>query len=217
MNQNGIEVHVVGWAQRFLFRPDQLDLPVGELSGGERARVLLAGLMLEEADVLVLDEPTNDLDIPTLDVLETALSEFPGAVVLITHDRLLLERASDELLSLDGKGGVKLFASLHQWERDRAARLKGEADAKRAAVAPPKMAAAPAKKLKLKERLELERMEAAILEAESAVEAMQAKVASPDIVVDHVKLTAAYEQLGEAQATVDRLYARWDELEKLSA
>ncbi len=217
MNQNGNSVHVAGWAKRFLFRGDQLDLPVGELSGGERARVLLANLMLEEADVLVLDEPTNDLDIPTLDVLEEALAEFPGAVVLITHDRLLLERASDELLALDGNGGVKMFASLQQWERDRAAKLKAEADAKKAATSSSKPTAPPPKKLKLGERLELEKMEETVLAAEAKVEELEAATTNPDVAADHTKLTAAYEALGNAQAEVDRLYTRWDELEKLAS
>ncbi len=131
---HGKDVHIVGWAQKFLFRPDQLDLPVSQLSGGERARVLLAGLLLEETDLLILDEPTNDLDIPTLDVLEQALVDFPGAVVLVTHDRHLLERASDTLLALDGRGNATGFASLQQWERARTASLKAAAEAKKPAT-----------------------------------------------------------------------------------
>ena len=100
-------MHVTGWARRFLFRTEQLDLPVGSLSGGEQARVLVAQLMLQPADVLILDEPTNDLDIPSLEVLEESLEDFPGALVLVTHDRFMLERLSTELLALDGEGGAK--------------------------------------------------------------------------------------------------------------
>src|SRR5439155_5315640 len=87
-------VHVAGWAKRFLFRAEQLETPVGQLSGGEQARVLIARLMIEPADVLFLDEPTNDLDIPTLEALEECLLDFPGALVLVTHDRYLLDRVS---------------------------------------------------------------------------------------------------------------------------
>src|SRR6202012_3925658 len=115
-------VHVAGWAARFLFRADQLDLPVRQLSGGERARVHIARLMLQPADVLLLDEPTNDLDIPTLDVLENNLADFPGALVLVTHDRFMLDRLSTTLLAIDGNGGAEFFAELAQWEQANASK-----------------------------------------------------------------------------------------------
>src|SRR6185503_11997976 len=110
---------ITAWAQKFLFRTEQLDLPVGELSGGEQARVQIARLMLQPADVLILDEPTNDLDIATLDVLESSLEEFPGALVLVTHDRYLLDRISSEILALDGNGQANAYADLDQWEHAR--------------------------------------------------------------------------------------------------
>ena len=109
-------IHLVSWAKRFLFRPEQLDLPVSRLSGGEQARLLIARLMLQPADVLMLDEPTNDLDIPTLDVLEENLLEFPGALILVTHDRWLLDRVSTMMLALDGTGNAEWFADFAQWE-----------------------------------------------------------------------------------------------------
>src|SRR5205085_8848760 len=115
----GNAMHVTGWARRFLFRAEQLDMPVADLSGGEQARVLIARLMLRPADVLILDEPTNDLDIATLDVLESSLEEFPGALVLVTHDRYLLDRVSTEILALDGKGNASIYAELAQWEAAR--------------------------------------------------------------------------------------------------
>ena len=118
----GRGVHVAGWAKRFLFRSEQLETPVGRLSGGEQARAVLARLMLEPADLLLLDEPTNDLDIPTLEVLEESLLEFPGALVLVTHDRYLLDRVSTRILALDGRGGAVPFADCAQWEEGRAAR-----------------------------------------------------------------------------------------------
>ena len=105
-------IHVASWAARFLFASDQLDQPVSKLSGGERARVLIANLMLEPADVLLLDEPTNDLDIPTLEILEESLLEFHGALVLVTHDRYLLDRVSTIVLGLDGSGKAQAIRRL---------------------------------------------------------------------------------------------------------
>ena len=109
-------VHVASWAARFLFTGEQLNQPVSRLSGGERARVLIAQLMLQPADVLLLDEPTNDLDIPTLEILEETLLEYRGALVLVTHDRYLLDRVSTVVLGLDGEGGAARFADYRQWE-----------------------------------------------------------------------------------------------------
>ena len=109
-------IHVVAWAERFLFLKEQLDLPLSRLSGGEQARVLIARLMLKAADVLLLDEPTNDLDIGSLEVLESSLMDFPGALVLVTHDRYLLDRVSRKILALDGRGEARYYADLAQWE-----------------------------------------------------------------------------------------------------
>ncbi len=105
-------VHVAGYASRFLFTGEQLNQPVERLSGGERARVLIARLMLQPADVLILDEPTNDLDIPTLEILEESLLEFPGALVLVTHDRYLLDRVTNAVLGLDGRGNASALRRL---------------------------------------------------------------------------------------------------------
>ena len=109
-------IHVASWAARFLFTDEDLNRPVGGLSGGERARVLIAQLMLQSADVLLLDEPTNDLDIPTLEILEESLLEFRGALVLVTHDRYMLDRVSTIVLGLDGRGAAERFADYSQWE-----------------------------------------------------------------------------------------------------
>src|SRR5215467_5732964 len=126
-------IHVAGWAKRFLFDSGQLDRPMTSLSGGEQARVLIARLMLQPADVLLLDEPTNDLDIPTLEVLEDNLVEFPGALVLVTHDRYLLDRVSTAVLGLDGQGGAQIFADYWQWE---SARVEPVVEKERAAPLP---------------------------------------------------------------------------------
>ncbi len=113
----GRVVHVASYATKFLFTSEQLNQPVERLSGGERARVLIAKLMLEPADVLLLDEPTNDLDIATLEILEESLLEYTGALVLVTHDRYMLDRVSTVVLGLDGRGGAETFADYSQWEQ----------------------------------------------------------------------------------------------------
>ena len=220
----GRSVHVAGWAKRFLFAPEQLDQPVGRLSGGEQARVLIAKLMLESADVLLLDEPTNDLDIPTLEVLEESLLEFPGALVLVTHDRYLLDRVSTRILALDGRGGARLFADYAQWEAEQAAAAAGAGagEAPRAAKPPVARAAtgegASPRKLSYRERQEWERMEAAILEAEGAVERANNAAHDPAIATDAAALGHALRGLEAAQAEVEHLYARWAALEgKLKA
>ncbi len=209
-------MHVSAYARRFLFRPDQLDMPIGEMSGGEQARILIARLMLQPADVLILDEPTNDLDIPTLDVLEDSLEEFPGALVLVTHDRYLLDRLSTELLALDGDGNAQTYAELAQWERARelaAAQVAGASASKRPATTRPRRAPAPAKGLAWKEQVEFEEMEERIALAESEVEARRRHLADPAVMADHVRLNELCDELHVAQAHVDALYARWAELE----
>jgi ATP-binding cassette subfamily F protein uup len=204
-------LHVGAWAAQFLFRAEQLDLEVGALSGGEQARVRIAQLMLRPADLLLLDEPTNDLDIPALEVLEESLTEFPGAVVLVSHDRELMDRVCTEVVGLDGRGGAALYGSVGQW---LAAREQAEAPAERPAAppAPRKAAAARPKKLSFKEQQEWDGMEAAILAAEEAVAARQAEV-ERSATAGHAALAEACHALEEAQHTVERLYARWQELE----
>ncbi|HEX6737683.1 MAG TPA: ABC-F family ATP-binding cassette domain-containing protein [Vicinamibacteria bacterium] len=210
----GRPVHVAGWAKRFLFRAEQLEQPVGRLSGGEQARLLIARLMLEPADVLLLDEPTNDLDIPTLEVLEESLLEFPGALVLVTHDRYLLDRVSTRLLALDGRGAVDFFADYDQWEQ--AQRAAAAASAAPARPRPP-AARAPSpdkpRKLAYREQQEWEQMEARILEAERRLADCQEAVADPAVAADHKVLQPRLAELAAAQAEVERLYARWAELE----
>ncbi|MBM4124606.1 MAG: ABC-F family ATP-binding cassette domain-containing protein [Nitrospira sp.] len=212
-------VHLVSWAKRFLFRPEQLDLPVSRLSGGEQARLLIARLMLQPADLLILDEPTNDLDIPTLDVLEDSLLEFPGALILVTHDRWLLDRVSTQLLALDGTGQVEFFADYAQWEaaQERAASAPRTSGAPKAATSRADSGTPPLPKrkgLSYREQKEWEQMEQRILKAEEALAACKAAVEDPAVVSDAAALHSRYETLEAAQAAMDRLYARWAELEE---
>ncbi|HEX2642978.1 MAG TPA: ABC-F family ATP-binding cassette domain-containing protein [Thermoanaerobaculia bacterium] len=208
-------IHVASWAKRFLFRAEQLDTPVSRLSGGEQARILIARLMLRPADLLILDEPTNDLDIPTLEVLEESLLEFPGALVLVTHDRYLLENVSTFVLALDGKGGAQYFADYAQWEEHRKA---AEAPVKPAAPKPAPAATAEAKpaakKLSYKEKLEWEGMEGRITAAEEALAEAQRGVEDPAVATNAAELRLRCEVMEKARQEVDRLYARWTELEE---
>jgi ATP-binding cassette subfamily F protein uup len=206
-------IHVAGWAKRFLFDSGQLDRPMSSLSGGEQARVLIARLMLQPADVLLLDEPTNDLDIPTLEVLEDSLTDFPGALVLVTHDRYLLDRASTMVLGLDGRGGAQLFADYWQWEQAKMTQADLAKPAKQESAGPAPKAPASKKKLSYHEAREWEQMEARIMEAERQVEAIRAEMHSPEVVSDGPRLQACYAKLQPAEELVHVLYARWAELE----
>jgi len=203
-------IHVAGWAKRFLFRPEQLDTPVGRFSGGERARIIIARLMLQPADVLLLDEPTNDLDIPTLEVLEESLTDFPGALVLVTHDRYMLDRVSRAVLGLDGEGGAGLYADYSQWEFARSAR---PARVQKDAPAPQPAASSIRKKLSYLEAREFEQMEQRILEAEQVLAAARAALQAPEVVTDPFALQQRYEGVEAAEREVEKLYARWAELE----
>ncbi|HEY3323181.1 MAG TPA: ABC-F family ATP-binding cassette domain-containing protein [Planctomycetota bacterium] len=213
----GQTIHVSAWAKRFLFSSEQLEMPVKALSGGEQARILVARLMLRPADVLLLDEPTNDLDIPSLEVLEESLVDFPGAVVLVTHDRFMLRRLSSDILGLDGKGGAQLFSDFEQWERARDETLA--ADAKMTRLAGTEARAtrrekSESKRLSYKEQREWDGMEAAILEAEALVHSLQRELdQNRDIAADPRRLHSHCAALADAHAKVDQLYARWQELE----
>ena len=210
-------IHVAAWAARFLFTGDQLNQPVERLSGGERARVLIAQLMLQPADVLLLDEPTNDLDIPTLEILEENLLEFPGALVLVTHDRYMLDRVATTVLGLDGLGGAERFADYTQWENWQQERIQTARNAVTARK-PPKPAASslsPGKrKLSYLEAREYAGMEQRIADAEDAVRTRQAAADDPVIATDATRLLEAHRELEEAQKALDLLYERWHALEE---
>jgi ATP-binding cassette subfamily F protein uup len=211
-------IHVAGWAARFLFTGEDLNRPVGRLSGGERARVLIAQLMLQPADVLLLDEPTNDLDIPTLEILEESLLEFRGALVLVTHDRFLLDRVSTLVLGLDGLGGAGRFADYSQWEswqEDNQSALS-QKNATKEKISMPVSAAtqqSAKKRLTYKEDRELSLMEESIATAEKLLAEKLAALHEPAISSDASALHAASVALESAQKSVDALYARWAELE----
>ncbi len=213
----GRVVHVASYATKFLFTSEQLNQPVERLSGGERARVLIAKLMLEPADLLLLDEPTNDLDIATLEILEESLLEYTGALVLVTHDRYMLDRVSTVVLGLDGKGGSERFSDYSQWEQWRGVKVEeaiapgatGKAVAS-ATSAPP--VAAGKKKLSYLEAREFAGIEAAVEAAEERLQSAREMMERQDVVTDATNLTAALAEMETAQTAADGLYARWAEL-----
>ena len=208
--------HVASWAAKFLFKGEQLNQPVDRLSGGERARVLIAQLMLQPADVLLLDEPTNDLDIPTLEILEESLLEFRGSLVLVTHDRYMLDRVSTVVLGLDGQGGAERFADYSQWETWQAERQQTQAGSREGsrATTPVEPAASSKKKLSYLEAREYATLEERVAAAEVLLEAKRVAAENPEIASDSARLMAAHAELEQAQTEVDTLYARWAELEK---
>jgi ATP-binding cassette subfamily F protein uup len=212
----GRVLHVAGYASRFLFTGEQLNQPVERLSGGERARVLIARLMLEPADVLILDEPTNDLDIPTLEILEESLLEFPGALVLVTHDRYLLDRVTNAVLGLDGQGNAALFADYLQWEewRDQQTRTRSGAPEKEAqqAAAASSSAPSPRRKLSYLEQREYDGIEARIQKADARLHAAEQRIEAPEAATDPEALIAALAELEKAKADHDAVYGRWIEL-----
>ncbi len=206
----GRVVHVASYAAKFLFTSEQLNQPVERLSGGERARVLIAKLMLEPADLLLLDEPTNDLDIQTLEILEESLLEYTGALVLVTHDRFMLDRVSTVVLGLDGQGNAARFGDYAQWEqwaRDQAEPPAAKKD--------PTSATAPStgkKKLSYLEQREFDQIEADVDKAETRLNAARDLLDEESVATNAEALTAALHEMEQAQAAADQLYARWAEL-----
>jgi ATP-binding cassette subfamily F protein uup len=210
-------IHVASWADRFLFSSESLNQPIRRLSGGERARVLIAQLMLQPADVLLLDEPTNDLDIPTLEVLEESLLEFRGALVLVTHDRYMMDRVSTAILGLDGLGNAERFADYSQWEiwqrsQEETASTAQPASSGTKTESP--RAAVAKRKLSYVEAREYASLEDRITEAEHILQARHAALNDPAIASDGPRLLAISEEIKDAQKLVDQLYARWAELEE---
>ena len=208
----GRVVHVASYATKFLFTSEQLNQPVERLSGGERARVLIAKLMLEPADLLLLDEPTNDLDIATLEILEESLLEYAGALVLVTHDRYMLERVSTIILGLNAQGGgAAIFADCSQWEREQELRRSERGNQKKTATRRQEPITAK-KKLSYIESREWEQIEQKISEAEQRLQGMQQELHHPDTVTNSTRLLECYEKVNAAQKIVDDLYMRWEEL-----
>jgi ATP-binding cassette subfamily F protein uup len=219
----GQRVHVRSYLESFLFPTGIHEQKVRSLSGGERNRLLLARLLLQDANLLILDEPTNDLDLVTLQVLEAALADFPGCLLVVTHDRYFLDKLATGLLVFEGDGVVRR----HEGGYDLYRRLREErlaAETERARPAPKKAPAkaerpAPAaRRLSYREKQELEGMEAAILAAEEEKERFSSLLSVSSLYVDTPeKVAEVAEAFRQASERVDRLYARWAELEEAAS
>ncbi len=218
----GNHVHIRGYLDRFLFTQAQMDMQVGKLSGGEQSRVLIARLMLTQAHLLVLDEPTNDLDIATLGVLEECLSDFPGAVILVTHDRYFLDQIATQILAFPpaphGHGNLETFVGLEQWEnwiseltapKPKAKSESSNGNAKNSAVSTPKKV-----KLTFQEQREFESMESTIHKLEAELMEVSGQSLLPENQSNASQLAKCTQKMGELQNQIDSLYARWSDLEK---
>ena len=203
----GQPIHVNGWCKRFLFSPDILDMEIGRLSGGERARISIAHLMLQPADLLLLDEPTNDLDIPTLETLEESLLEFPGAVVLITHDRCMLDRICNSLLALGDPDQTSLYPDYLQWEQAQEVRTAKPQVKKEEAPR-------PKGKLSYLEKKEYEEIEGKITRLEEEVQKLNHLLEKPEIAENAQKLSEICQAIGLAENQIEQLYLRWAELDQ---
>ena len=204
-------VHVAGFLRRFLFPREMLSQKVAGLSGGERARLLLAKLMLQGANLILLDEPTNDLDLTTLAVLEEALLDYDGAVIVVTHDRAFLDRVCTGVLAFHGNGRVVRYASRLQWLAAMAAEPESSVESTRpATTAAP---AAPARrKLSWKETQELARLPAELEKLEADKAALEAQLADPSSWKGG-QGAGLSRQLADMSTKIETAYARWSDLE----
>ncbi|TVR09513.1 MAG: ABC transporter ATP-binding protein [Planctomycetota bacterium] len=211
-------MHINAFAQRFRFSRLQLQQQVGSLSGGEQARLLIATLMQQAADVLILDEPTNDLDIPALEELERSLIAFQGGLILITHDRYLLESVCNHLIALDGTGGAHHLASYHQWEeQQRRLQHTQGSDTEEGTTASTTNDAQPStvtSALSYAEHKELRSLSGRIDKAEAQLARLDAEMASEAIQRDAERLMSLDQQRQEASLSLDQLMERWLELEE---
>ncbi|MGZ5279260.1 MAG: ATP-binding cassette domain-containing protein, partial [Pseudobdellovibrionaceae bacterium] len=210
-------VHARSYLERFLFSPQQMDLPVEKLSGGEQSRLRIAQLMLEPASVLVLDEPTNDLDLDTLNILEEALKNFPGAVILVTHDRYFMDQVANEIVAFPHNGGkLERFADYLQWEAWQEEQTAKEA----AAIKAEKKSSGSGEKLKklsFNEKFELENIETKILGLEQNLATLEVESSKPETVSNASKVQDIFERIHSTQKEIETLYARWADLEKRSS
>ncbi|MEN9706144.1 MAG: hypothetical protein RLZZ393_2023 [Pseudomonadota bacterium] len=220
---NGENQHVSGYLRNFLFRPDQLKTPAGALSGGERNRLLLARLFAQPANLLVLDEPTNDLDIDTLELLQELVADFSGTLLLVSHDRAFLDAVVTNLLVLEGDGRVQDFVGGYSdwaaWRDARDANRSRGAPPSAARPSPPAPPSLPAtqpakRKLSYKEQRELATLTTRMEELEAEKTELERRIAEPSFYAqDHATVSAELSRVASLDAELDAALARWVELE----
>jgi len=215
---HGGRKHVHGYLEDFLFPPDRARTPVRALSGGERNRLLLARLFTRTFNVLVLDEPTNDLDIETLDLLEELLLEFAGTLILVSHDRAFLDNVVTSTLVLEGKGVIGEYAGGYtDWVRQRKAAVPAAAPREKRAPPPPPPRPEKKRKLTFSETKELAGLPDVIEAREGERDALYASLADGTFLRDGAAVVQARTRLAEVEAEIERLIARWEELETIGA
>jgi len=230
--------HIISYLEDFLFDPVRARSPVKTLSGGERNRLLLARLFARPANVLVLDEPTNDLDIDTLELLEELLQDYPGTLFLVSHDRTFLDNVVTQVIAFEGDGVLREYpGGYSDWERARermrdiATALRDDATKRTVSAQPAKStarssapvaarvaksgdAAAAAAKLSFREKQELEKLPARIDAIEAQIASLQQRLADPALYQrDADAARAAGQELKEAEDELATVYARWEALE----
>jgi len=214
---SGEKRHKIGYLEEFLFSPEDRRRPIGSLSGGEKSRLILARLMLQDSNLLVLDEPTNDLDIPTLQLLDSSLASFPGCVLMVTHDRFFLDKVATGVLAFEGEGNVTFYEGNYTNYRERKEQNRAAASAVRVEKREAQQAARPEKQkkgLSYAERIELEKLEVSIAVLEQEFAAVEAMLADPSSYAGAeggiAGISANYSRL---EAELAMSYARWEELE----
>jgi len=220
---NGQRRHIYSYLQDFLFSPERARTPVKALSGGERNRVLLAKLLLKPSNLIVMDEPTNDLDMVTLELLEEMLADYKGTLLLISHDRAFMDNVVTSTWVFDGKGGIEEYVGGYQdylLQRPNQTVVDQKSDVKKAqAKAEANKVAAPAKKVKLsfKDQRELEQLPAEIEKLEAEQSTLSDQLADGSwFVQDAAAATQASQRLAEIEEQLLEKLERWDELENLS-
>lgn len=211
----GESVHVAAYASRFLFPSEKMKLKISQLSGGEQARLLIAKLLLQPADVLILDEPTNDLDIDSIEILEETLAAFEGLVILVSHDRYFLSRLCQRFLALEGFGQWSMYSDLDQWIKNGRGKNNKESVSEEKIEKAVVSSAKPKKvKLSYKEKRQMETIEEDVEEAEKELAQAQTLLEQPENFSDHKKMQECVKLVEDKQQRVDELYRVWSEIEE---
>ena len=215
----GVKKHIQGYLKEFLFDPGMTDARIGTLSGGERSRLLLAREFARRSNLLVLDEPTNDLDLETLDLLQEVIAEYDGTVLIVSHDRDFLDRTVTVTLGLDGSGRIDIVAGGYEdWERQRAPRVEAKKAAAKPAAKPAEPAAPKARtKLSYKDQRDLDLLPKEIEKLEAEIARDEAALADPDLYAKNPeRFDALMKAIDAARARKDEAEHRWLELAEMA-